>query len=284
MTPGYHHMPMPRYLADPCVVPSLNNSTAIILLRESARKAWFSHPRMNPAYAQKEATVFDIGTAAHSMLLEGLNNIDVCEFDDWRTKEARLRRSAARAAGKVPLLTKHRDDVVAMTAAAEAFIECSEISDYWPDGESELTAISEERGVWLRCRMDRVTKNRRFIFDYKSTEDVSPEAFSRQIVRMGYHIQEAFYRRIARNLGAVSPRFAFIAQSCEPPYECTLHGCDPALQEISDAEVERAIHLWRICTSTKSWPSYGERIHYALPTNWQMSEHEMRLAEQRVSL
>lgn len=279
MTPGYHKIPMEHYLADPCIAPSLNCSIAQILLNESARKAWFSHPRLNPAFVQREDTKFDIGTASHAMLLEGKDVIEVCEFDDWRTKDARLQRHAARAAGKVPLLRKHRDDVIAMVSAAEAFISHSELSDYWLDGESELTGICEEDGIWMRCRMDRITKNRRLIFDFKSTEDASPEGFSRQIVRMGYHIQESFYRRIARNLGAVGPRFAFLAQSCDLPYECSLHGCDPALQEIADAQVAQAIDIWRECTRKKVWPSYGGRIHWAVPTTWLMQQHEMRLME-----
>lgn len=278
MTPGYHKMPAEKYHADPCVVPSLNCSVAKTLLRESARKAWFSHPRLNPAFVRKEESKFDIGQASHAMLLEGANVIEVCEFDDWRTKDARAKRDSARAAGKIPLLKKHRDDVVAMVAAAEGFIQHSEIAAYWPDAESELVGISLEEGVWLRCRFDRIAKNRRFIFDYKTTEDVSPETFQRQIVRMGYHMQEAFYRRIARNLGATGPRFVFLAQSNEEPYECSLHGCDPALQEIADSEVERAIHLWRVCVNAKTWPSYGNRIHWALPPNYLMKEYEERLA------
>jgi hypothetical protein len=47
-TPGYHRINAEKYHADPCVVPSLSSSIAKILLRESARKAWFSHPRLNP--------------------------------------------------------------------------------------------------------------------------------------------------------------------------------------------------------------------------------------------
>lgn len=278
MTPGYHKIPAAKYHADPCVVPSLNNSVAQVLLSSSPRKAWFSHPRLNPAFARKEEAKFDIGTAAHAMLLEGKNVIDVCDFDDWRKAEARAMRDAARAAGKVPLLKKHRDDVVAMVSAAEAFIAHSEVAEYWPDGDSELTAVCEERGVWLRCMLDRITKSRRCIFDYKSTEDVAPETFSRQIVRMGYHIQEAFYRRVVRNLGATTPRFVFLAQSVDAPYECTLHGCDPALQEIADAEVERAIQLWRDCSQKKVWPSYGGRVHWALPPTYLMIQHEERLA------
>lgn len=276
MQAGYHVLPMEKYLADPCVVPSLSSSIAGIILRESACKAWFQHPRLNPNYVKHEAQQFDIGTAAHAMLLEGANVIEVCEFADWRTNAAKEKREAARAAGKIPLLTRHRDDVVAMVSAAEAFIEHSEIAEYWPDADPELVGIALETDIWLRCRFDKITKNRRFIFDYKSTTDASPEQFSRQIVRMGYHIQEAMYRRIVRDLGGVNPRFVFLAQNVEPPYECSLHGCDESLQEIADAEVERAIHLWRVCSKSKSWPSYSNRIHYAIPTNWMLQDHEMR--------
>lgn len=278
MTPGYHVMPAEKYHADPCVVPSLNASTANVLLRESARKAWFGHPRLNPAFARKEESKFDLGTAAHAMLLEGRDVIQVCDFDDWRKAEARAQRDAARSAGKVPLLKKHRDDVVAMVATAEAFIQHSEIAEHWPDGDSELVAVCEDRGVWLRARLDRITKRRRFIFDYKSTEDASPDTFGRQIIRMGYHIQEAFYRRVVRNLQSVDPRFAFLAQSTEPPYECSLHGCDPALQEIADLEIERAIGIWRDCSQKKVWPSHGGRIHWAMAPNYLMTQHEERLA------
>ena len=96
---------------------------------------------------------------------------------------------------------------------------------------------------------------------------------------MGYHIQDAFYRRAARALGAVEPAFIFLAQSVEPPHECSLHGCDPALREIADGEVERAIGLWRECIQKKDWPSYGGRIHWTIPTTWQMKDYEMRQME-----
>lgn len=278
---GFHpNIPAAKYHADTLLpVPSLSSSIAEILLRESPRKAWFSHPKLNPAFKPEEDSKFDIGTAAHAMLLEGIDVIETCDYDDWRKKEAQEKRDAARAAGKIPLLRKHRDAVVAMVSAAEAFIHHSEIAEYWNDGESEVTAICEEDGVWLRARLDRITRSRRHIIDYKSTTDAAPEPFSRQIVRMRYHIQDAFYRRVVRNLGSVRPSFAFVAQSCKPPYECSLHACDPALQEIADAEVQRAIDLWRKCLSTKQWPSHSGRIHYALPTTYMLQEHEMRLLE-----
>ena len=96
---------------------------------------------------------------------------------------------------------------------------------------------------------------------------------------MAYFIQESFYRRIARDNGITGPRFVFLAQSVEPPHECSLHGCDPALQEIADAQVERAIRLWRQCVKANDWPSYGGRIHWAMPTSYMIAEHEQRLQE-----
>lgn len=282
MTPGFHvGIPAERYHADPCMVPSLNNGVAKILLQHSALAAWHAHPKLNPNFRAKQADKFDLGQYAHAMLLEDdRSKLVVVEADDWRTKAAKETRDAARASGKVALLARHVDAVFNMVTAAKEFIANSEIADEWKHADSEVTAVAiDHSGAVLRCRYDRISKSRRFIADYKSTEDASPDTFSRQITRMGYHIQDAFYRRIAQINGVVGPRFVFLAQSVEAPHECSLHACDPALQEIAEAEVQRAIDLWRECMKAKNWPSYGGRIHYAMPTTWMMQEHELRMLE-----
>jgi hypothetical protein len=277
---GFHVMPAARYHSDPAMEPSLSSSVAQVLLRESPRKAWYSHPRLNPNYREEHDSKFDLGTCAHAVLLENdASRIVIVEADDWRTKAAKEQRDAARADGKTPLLARHYEDVRRMVDAALAFLANSEISEYWFDSEPEMTGIWQEGQIWLRCRFDKITKDRRVIQDFKSTTDASPDGFGRQITRMGYHLQEAFYRRGAAVLGAKRPEFVFVAQSVEPPYECSLHGCDPALREIADAEVERAISLWAECIGADKWPSYGGRIHWTLPTSWQMKDHEQRIME-----
>jgi hypothetical protein len=283
LVPGFHVVPSEEYHADGvCASPSLSSSLAQILLRESPRKAWFSHPKLNPNYKPDTDSKFDLGTCAHAVLLEDdASRIAIVEADDWRTKAAKEQRDAARASGKTPLLAKHFDAVRRMTEAAKAFILDSEIAEFWhaDDAKSEVTAVWKEGSVWLRARLDRFSGSMKFIGDYKSTVDASPDAFSRLLIRMGYHIQEAFYRRACRNLGIPEAKFIFLAQSVEPPHECSLHGCDPALQQIADAEVDRAVQLWRVCMQTNKWPSYGGRIHWAMPTNYMITEHEMRLQE-----
>lgn len=277
---------------DPAPQASLSSSVAQVLLSESPLKARFSHPRLNLNFVQKHDSKYDIGTSAHAVVLEQdaskILVIDPADYPSkaggipsgWTNNAIRAARDNAYGAGKTPLLKTNYDDVRRMADAALEFIAESAIAEFWDeeDAKSEVTGIWQEGGIWLRCRWDRLSIAKRFIGDYKSTTDVSPDVFSRQIVRMGYHIQDAFYRRGAKALGIVNPRFVFLAQSCEEPYECTLHDCHPALQEIADAEVERAIGLWRRCIMDGEWPSYSGDVHSAMPTAYMMQEHEMRLA------
>ncbi len=286
-------IPAARYHSDPAEQPSLSSSIAQILLSASPRKAWYAHPRLNPHYREEHDSKFDLGTCAHAVLLENdasrIVVIDPEQYPSkaggipagWTNSAIRAARDQAYALGKTPLLKGVYGDVRSMVDAALIFIEGSEIRDAWHDADSEVTGIWQEDGIWLRCRFDRLTKDRRGIIDYKSTTDASPDAFSRQIPRMGYHIQDAFYRRCLRALGYQSPRFVFLPQECEPPYDCSLAGCSDALRQIADAEVERAVRLWRECVSSGAWPGYPSDICYAEPTSYMIQEHEMRLTMRR---
>lgn len=282
MIQGFHKITAATYHMDPAASPSLSSSIAQILLRESPRKAWFSHPRLNPNYRESHESKFDLGTCAHAVLLEqDSSNIVVVDADDWRTKAAKEQRDLARTAGKTPLLARHYDDVRNMVDAALAYIEGSDIAEAWHDAESEVTGVWHEKGVWLRCRFDRLAKDRSSIIDYKSTTDASPEGFSRQIQRMNYHLQEAFYRRCIRALVGTDPRCVFLAQEVTPPHDPSLAACSNAMREIADAEVERAIGMWRQCLASGEWPGYPKRICYAEPTSFMIQDHEYNLSIER---
>lgn len=277
---GYHKVSAEQYHADKLADdPALSSSIAKILLRGSALQAWHAHPRLNPAFKETHDDKFDLGTVAHAVLLEGdESKLVVVQADDWRTNKAKEERENARASGKVALLAKQATAVSAMVAVAKAFILDCEIAEDWKHGESELTGLVEDNGVLLKALFDRITHDRKVIMDYKTTDSAAPEIFGMQIARLGYHWQEAFYRRVANLLGAQRPIFVFLAQSVEPPYECSLHGCDPALQEIAESDVKHAISLWRDCLAKNKWRSYGGRIYWTMPTSWQMSQHEIRSA------
>jgi hypothetical protein len=131
--PGYGLRTLARTLAkgDPDAVeyhadqidpdrPSLSASIACVLIAKSPAHAYTQHPRLNPAYVKpEEKKAWDIGTAAHSLLLEGYANVHVVEgCTDWRTKDAKAEADQARAQGKIPMLRHEWERVSAMVDMA----------------------------------------------------------------------------------------------------------------------------------------------------------------------
>lgn len=264
MIPGVHTIPQAEYLADPCPAPSLSSGIAAILCTQSARHAWQAHPKLNPQYASEEDTKFDRGTAAHDLLLEGLNRIVIVEADDWRTKAAREQRDAIRAEGKLPLLARHFEAVEKMVEIAkQAINSCPDLEGYRLDnGRPEQTFIWQEDGIWCRGRPDWLSNDRRLILDYKSTAgSAEPDAWIKTLLGMTGELQPAFYLRgNAATGGREDARFVFLVQENEPPYACSFIGAAPSLIDLGDRKVAHAVSLWRQCISSGEWPAYGNRI------------------------
>lgn len=271
-------MPAEEYHADPCERPSLSSSIARTLLTKSPLHAWHEHPRLNSNHVPQERTEFDLGSAAHALLLEGEDRMAVIDADSYRTKIAQEARDAARAAKMHPILKARYDDVRRMAdVARNAIGNCADLSGITlEDGKAELVGIWEEEGAIMRFRPDWTADNRTAMIDYKTTTDAAPDIFNRQIGRMGYHIQAAFYRRGMVAIEGADIPFVLVAQETEPPYAVTFHGCAPSLLSIAEAEVERAIDTWRECMRRGNWPAYTQRICWAEAASWQLADHEER--------
>jgi hypothetical protein len=295
MKQGSYKLSFEEYLADPCPEPSLSRGTIIDLL-DCPQRAFFNHPRLNPQPPEeKEDGKFDIGKAAHDLLLEGGDKIFVVTgFDDWRKKEAQQVRLEARAAGKTPLLTKQYEQVVPMVETAKSAIgRCEELGivNLQFQGDSELTYIwQESNGIWCRIRPDWIKKDRSLMLDYKTTgTSVNPDYFSGHINKMGYGIQEVFYKRgvkAVEKLAAYSPVpiFVIMAQETEPPYFCSFHGLDLQNEDMAEQKVRWAINKWKECITTGQWPGYSNQIHYAEPKPWELAEWEFKKGEYDVSV
>jgi len=153
--PGIYDISADAYHADPVIEPSLSSSIAHVLLSSSPSHAWQEHPRLNPAFEAEDEPKFDLGTAAHGLILQGDSGVTVIEADDWRTKAAREARDAARAAGKTPLLAKHWDDVEQMADAVERQLDAfRDPPRPLSDGLPERTLVWREGSIWCRVRLD----------------------------------------------------------------------------------------------------------------------------------
>jgi hypothetical protein len=269
---GIHAMSASTYHTDPCPQPSLSASIAKTLLTQSPRHAWLAHPRLNPDYKPDEDSRFDLGTAAHAMLLErDASRIVWVEADDWRKQITRDIRDEARKHGQLPLLSKYQEVLQAMLVEAARTLESSELGNILDTGAPEQTLIWREE-IWCRARLDLLSADKKVILDYKSTENAQPDAFIRQIGRMSYDVQAQFYTRGMIAATGTVPTFVFLAQEITAPFACSLVSLSNAYVEIGNVKVDRAIAAWARCSARKEWPGYDKRIHYAEPSAWQLAE------------
>jgi len=249
---------------------------------------------LNPKYKSKEKEEFDFGSACHALLLEGENRIAIIPFDDYRKDAAKQARDDARRQGKYPVLTAKVERVYKMREEAlRALAACPHFKGLkLTDARTEQTLVwtegtcDEEDGeAFCRARPDAYWSQINVALDYKSTTDASPGVVSRQIARMGFDFQDAFYRRGLRNVfGVEEPDFLFMFQENEEPFACSFHACAPSMREIAEAKVSRAIRLWRWMTEHdegKPWPGYDPRVHFAEAPSWELSQHMDRMEEEQ---
>lgn len=255
--------------------PALSSSILKILATRSPYHAWCAHPVLNPDYREEHSDVFDYGTAAHALLLEGSEtNLCVVDANDWRTKVAQLARDTAREKGQTPILARQLTKVRKMVYAAKEFIEQSEYPNMMELGVSEKPVAWNEQGVHCIAKPDRLHMD--VIMDYKSCDNAAPEAFSRQIGRMGYDLQAVFYMRGVPQ----AKRFLFLAQETDEPFACSWHSLAPSMAEIANMRVDRAIATWRSCLASGKWPAYSTDVHFAEAPHWMLEVAE-QIAEEK---
>ncbi len=268
--PGVYDIPAAAYHADPAPEPSLSASIAKVLIGRTPRHAWMKHPRLNPGFVNEHKTEFDIGTAAHALLLEGESGVAVVDADSYRTKAAREMRDAAYAAGKTPLLPHQLVDVEAMVAAARVQLAAHEVGDVFTDGQPEMSLVWQEGGIWCRCRLDWLPEAGRVFYDYKTTTSANPDAWQRRLFDLGYDVQAAFYLRgIHEVLGIEAAEFRFVVQEKAPPYALSVVALTPGALALGEAKVHRAIEIWRDCLRADRWPGYPADICYVDAPAWE---------------
>lgn len=281
MNPGlYPSMTAETYHADPADAPSLSASLARILYAQSPLHAWLAHPRLNPNYVREENEKFDLGTAAHSILLEGDGSrIVIVDAADWRTKAAKEQRDEARAAGKLAFLPDQFARVMEMVGAARSFLDTTELAGMLDTGMPEASMFARHEGIWIRCRSDLIAADRRVILDYKTTDrSANPESWARSsLFSLGYDIQAAANLLLNRLTGgAEDAHFVFLVQECAPPYLCSLVGASPSVVETGRRKFDLAVRVWRECLESREWPGYGTQIAWAEVPAWELARVEER--------
>lgn len=276
LTPGVYDMTAEVYHADPCPAPSLSSSVAKLLLDRTPRHAWFAHPRLNPAHEEEHNAAFDLGTAAHDLLLCGEGRFAVIDAADWRTNAAKEERDEAYERGLTPLLVDQMERVKLMVSLARLQLDQHEQArDAFSDGQPERTLVWQEGGIWCRCKLDWMPNKpgpARIFPDYKTTGDSAhPDEWgTRQLFNLNYDVQAAFYRRGIRAVfGIENAHFWFVVQETSAPYALSVVSPTPAALAMADRKVTEAIRMWGWCLQNDRWPGYPNQTAFVDPPAWQ---------------
>ncbi len=273
-------LPMSQYVADllPGVeVPTLNSSTAHRLLTRSPLHAWHKHPRLNPKWKEESGDRFDMGTAAHAVVLEGdVDRLAIYNGDSWRSGDSRVFREMARANGKIPLLKEDADSVITMATVARNAMNASPSLTGLGELDAERTFIWQEKGTWLRCRPDWLSEDRTIAVSYKTTSDASPARFIRTAIDLGYALQAAFeVNALQAATGARrQPSYFWLVQEVSEPYAVSLIGLTPEWWQMAQEQFNAAVSIWGHCLADNRWEGYPDRICYMDPPPWALAQWE----------
>ena len=256
--PGIHAISAEDYHRDPVPGGSLSNSEAKHLLEPGcpARFRW------EKDHARPPKREFEIGTAAHSLVLGAGPELVEIQADNWRTAAANLEAEDARADGFVPLLTKDYRMVQAMAEALRRHPAAAALFD--PDrgdAEQSLFWTDPPTGVMRRARLDHLPyprSGRMILADYKTCVSADAVAAAKAVHDFGYHRQGATYVDGVRALGlaGADAMYAVVFQEKTAPYLVHVFEIDAMALTIGRDLNRRALELYAKCAAADHWPGW----------------------------
>ena len=235
-------------------------STSLKTLATRTPAHW-QHEKLHP----KSSAAFDLGTAAHSLILEqDESGIVVIDVDAKRGKVWTDPASAAEAEGKIALTSKEWAQVVAMRDAVMAHPFARGL---FTGHKPEQSVFWEEPwgddGLLLKCRPDAWQPGA--LIDLKTARDANPNEFGKTAHEYGYHQSAAHYIDGVKAATGEELPFHFVLVEKTAPYLVSVVELDVEAINIGRQLNDRAKRIYRECTETNNWPGYPNADLISLP-------------------
>ena len=259
--PGIHSgVSNAAYHADPALG---STSLKTLATKTPAHYQWDkAHPKFSDA--------FTLGTAAHSVILEGdLSGIVTIDADNWLTKAAKEAKAAALADGRQPLLKKEMAQVLAMNDAVMAHPQARGL---FIGHKAEESVFWKEDALTLKCRPDAWKPGQ--LVDLKTTVNADPREFGKTAYNFGYHQSAAHYIDGVEKVTGERLPFTFVLVEKTAPYLVSVVTLDDEAVTAGAALNDRAKAIYRECTATGNWPGYPNAEPISLPmwANYEMDD------------
>jgi len=253
-------MPAEKYHA----VDALSKSMMSKILKSPA------HYRAALEEHQEPTKSMQMGTAIHTAVLEPQlysQVVAVIPPDiDGRTKDGK----AWKEQHKSRIHLTHAEDIdvqgVANSVRRHSFWDIIHLPHRI---EASVFAQDDETGVALKARPDLWVLEPAILVDVKTTDDATPEGFSRTVGSFGYHIQAAHYMAMT---GADS--FVFVAVERKAPYAVAIYKLDAEWLQAGANLRRKAISTLHECRALDSWPAYPTATQTLSCPKWVLNKSE----------
>lgn len=270
--------PIGEYHSSPAV-----SSTRIMDMRPCP--AYFYQKHVAKTLPREERKEFDIGNAAHWLILEGRAaleartvlqpaeyhawsnhkeprdlgmkpwnwNATVCE--EWRAREAQ---------GRVVLTAEDFGLVDRMAAAVG---ENPDAADMLSGGDSEVTFRKQHPAFAVQCRADHWHQGPGYCVDLKTCDTI--ERFRSEYFRLRYYARAAFYQDVIEQVTGECPAFAFVVVEKSAPWRCEVFQPSDADLDLGRNEMLADLKTLRECMESGIWPGSKLGVQPIELTSWQ---------------
>ena len=215
-------------------------------------------------HGREEASHFAIGSATHLAVLEPKKFPDKVEVWEKRNGKRTGRawdafEAAAKAKDRIILTEDEHEEVLALSRAVRASPQARKYLELGGEAEVAVEWTDAETGIKCKARLDWICGLG--IVDLKTTRDASPEGFSKECARYGYHKQAGFYvDGYAQSHVGLELPFSIIAVEKVPPFVVQVYRIGGDVLElgrdIMRASLKRLAELRKIPVG--EWPGYAD--------------------------
>lgn len=217
---------------------------------------------------RKPSAAFDVGTAAHTLVFEpNMANTVWCGPETRRGKAWTERKQEADDSGALLLTEGDYKLAVDMANAVRSNKAAANLLSGDLVCEASVFTKDHIYDVDLRCRPDGWRRDIGAIIDLKTTISPDPTGFAKQCAQFGYHIQDAFYRRVMALEGHEIDRFIFISVGKDAPHHVGVFELDWRSLQEGEAATKYALEKFSNARKTGIWDyGYGELQTIQIPS------------------
>lgn len=233
------------------------SSSALKDLYHTKNPSWCYEKYIAKTVEHKQSEAMLIGSATHKAILEPRSFKS--EFVVWE--------GGRKAGGEWKAFKEHhaKKDIISLVQwqgiqkMREAVARNTEASNLLSGGEAEQSVFwrdQESGGVLCRARADyqKTINGSKILIDLKTCLTAEPEKFAKDLINLGYPIQEAMYRE-----GFQADAFAFVAVE-KGTNTVQVYTLDDLFDQAGYFIYRQALNQWGEYLQNNNWPTYRDGV------------------------